>query len=436
MSFSRARTYALTLFTLAVFCLAACRAEAGPIHAQCAILMDATTGRILFEQRADARIPPASLTKVLSMYVALNAVSSKKKSLHKKFSVSRAAAETGGSRLGLRAGDKVTLDQLLYGMAVASGNDATVATAEYVAGSQAAFVQRMNALARKIGMSRSHFVNPHGLPAKGQMTTARDMMKLAKSYEARYPASRRYHLAPSVTYRGRTEPNHNPLSSWYPGINGLKTGWITAAGYNIIATATRRGHKLIAVVLGAPSTRVRADEAGRLLNAGFAAISRKGGNAAAELGLSARQAAALKKSPTYAQPMKPAPSAKKAKGKKSLRAAQKQRPRADVRPGKAKPQRAEPGKTRGGKHAGAAEKKEVKKPAAQARGKDRRAGKPAAGASQVRPGSQAPLPASRQAHPAKARQAKTQAPARSRAGTGTPTPHVLLQPPAPSLPKR
>ncbi|MBQ3893458.1 MAG: hypothetical protein II737_08715, partial [Mailhella sp.] len=218
--------------------------------------------------------------------------------------------------------------------------------------------------------------------------------------------------------------------------NGLKTGWITAAGYNIIATATRRGHKLIAVVLGAPSTRVRADEAGRLLNAGFAAISRKGGNAAAELGLSARQAAALKKSPAYAQPMKPAPSAQKAKGKKSLRAAQKQRPRADVRPGKAKPQRAEPGKTRGGKHAGAAEKKEVKKPAAQARGKDRRAGKPAAGASQVRPGSQDPLPASRQVHPAKARQAKTQAPARSRAGTGTPTPHALPQPPAKPLPKR
>ena len=121
---------------------------------------------------------------------------------------------------------------------------------------------------------------------------------------------------------------------------------------------------------------------------------------------------------------------------KQRRAAQKQRPRADVRPGKAKPQRAEPGKTRGGKHAGAAEKKEVKKPAAQARGKDRRAGKPAAGASQVRPGSQDPLPASRQAHPAKARQAKTQAPARSRAGTGTPTPRPLPQPPAPSLPKR
>ncbi|MBR4423753.1 MAG: D-alanyl-D-alanine carboxypeptidase, partial [Mailhella sp.] len=318
----RARTYALSLFTLAVFCLAACRAGAEPIHAQCAILMDATTGRILFEQRADMRIPPASLTKVLSMYVALNAVSGKKKSLHKKFAVSRAAAETGGSRLGLRAGDKVTLDQLLYGMAVASGNDATVAAAEYVAGSQAAFVQRMNALAKKIGMSRSHFVNPHGLPAGGQITTARDMMKLAMSYEARYPASRRYHLSRSVTYRGRTEPNHNPLTSWYPGINGLKTGWITAAGYNIIATASRRGHKLIAVVLGAPSTRVRAAEAGRLLNAGFAAISRKGGNAATELGISAKQAAALKRSPAYAQPMRPAPATRKAKSKKSLRAAQ------------------------------------------------------------------------------------------------------------------
>ncbi len=327
MVISRACPLLAFLLTLAAFCFSACRVEAEPIHAQSAILMDATTGRVLFEQRADMRIPPASLTKVLSMYVALNAVSAKKKSLHKKQSVSRAAADTGGSRLGLRAGDKVTLDQLLYGMAVASGNDASVATAEYIAGSQAAFVQRMNALARKIGMSRSHFVNVHGLPANGQITTARDMMKLARAYESHYPSSRRYHLSPSVTYRGKTEPNHNPLVSWYPGINGLKTGWITAAGYNIIATASRRGHKLIAVVLGAPNTRVRAAEAGRLLNAGFAAIAKRGGSAAAELGISPRQAANLKKSPAHAKPMSPKAAPKKTRGKKALSAAQKHRPR-------------------------------------------------------------------------------------------------------------
>ncbi|MBP3730274.1 MAG: D-alanyl-D-alanine carboxypeptidase, partial [Mailhella sp.] len=184
MTTARSCSCMLTIFLLVAFILCPFYAEAEPIHAQSAILMDATTGRILFEQRADMRIPPASLTKVLSMYVALNAVSAKKKSLHKKITVSRAAAGTGGSRLGLRAGDKVTLDQLLYGMAVASGNDASVATAEYVAGSQAAFVQRMNALAKRLGMSRSRFVNVHGLPARGQITTARDMMKMAKAYEA------------------------------------------------------------------------------------------------------------------------------------------------------------------------------------------------------------------------------------------------------------
>ena len=198
-------------------------------------------------------------------------------------------------------------------MAVASGNDASVAVAEYIAGSRHSFVQRMNALAKRLGMSRSHFVNVNGLPASGQITTARDMMKLARAYEAHYPSARRYHLSPSVTYRGKTEPNHNPLVSWYPGINGLKTGWITAAGYNIIATASRRGHKLIAVVLGAPNTRVRAAEAGRLLNAGFAAIGKKGGNAAAELGISSKQAASLKKSPAYAKPMTYTPPLKKNK---------------------------------------------------------------------------------------------------------------------------
>ncbi len=296
---------------------------AAPIRGQSAILMDAKTGRVLYEQHADMRIPPASLTKVLSMYVALNAVSGGKKSLQRKVTVSRAAAGTRGSRLGLRAGDKVTLDKLLYGMAVASGNDASVAVAEYVAGSQPAFVRRMNALARRIGMTRSTFANVHGLPVKGQFTTARDMMKLARAYEAHYPRARRYHLEPSVTYRGKTEPNHNPLVSWYPGINGLKTGWINASGYNIIATAYRKGHKLIAVVLGAPNTKVRAAEAGRLLNAGFAAVSKRGGSAAAELGVSAKQAKALKKSPAYAHHVRLETGKKNSRGKKS--AAEKRR---------------------------------------------------------------------------------------------------------------
>lgn len=282
--------------TLLICLLCISQALAGPIRAKSAILMDVTTGRTLYEQRADMRIPPASLTKVISMYVAMNAISARKVDYHDKIKVSAKAARTGGSRLGLRKGDVVTLDKLFYGMAVASGNDASVAVAEHVAGSTSAFVKRMNSLARRLGMRNTHFSNVHGLPAKNQYTTARDMLKLARAYQAHYPVARKYHLTRSVTHRGRTEPNHNPLVGNYSGLDGLKTGWVTAAGYNIIVTARQRGHKLVAVILGAPNTSVRTAEARRLLNAGFAAVAKKKSNANAELGVSQKQAAKLKKS--------------------------------------------------------------------------------------------------------------------------------------------
>lgn len=292
--------FRLAVVLFLICCLfSAVPALAGPINAKSAILMDVTTGRILYEQRADMKIPPASLTKVISMYVAMNAISARKADYNNTVKVSARAARTGGSRFGLRAGEKLTLDKLFYGMAVASGNDASVAVAEHVAGSTSAFVSRMNSLARRLGMKSTRFVNVHGLPAKGQVTTARDMLRLARAYQSHYPIARRYHLARSVTHRGHKEPNHNPLVGNYPGLDGLKTGWVTAAGYNIIATARRNGHKLIAVILGAPNTGVRAAEARRLLNAGFSAVSKKKSSAIAELGVSKKQAAQLKKSSSY-----------------------------------------------------------------------------------------------------------------------------------------
>ncbi|MBQ4616089.1 MAG: D-alanyl-D-alanine carboxypeptidase [Mailhella sp.] len=280
----------LPLFLLAfLLCLLfAIPATAGPINAKSAILMDVTTGRILYEQYPDKRIPPASLTKVLSMYVAMDAISAGKTSYSKKIKVSRKAARTRGSSMFLRTGDIVTLDKLFYGMAVASGNDASAAVAEHVAGSEQAFVQRMNRLARRLGMKNSRFLNVHGMPADGQYTTARDMLTMAHSYEAKYPKARKYHLAKSITHNGKSEPNHNPLVGYYRGLNGLKTGWITAAGYNIIVSAKRNGHKLIGVILGAPNTGVRAAEARRLLNAGFKSLSRKKITVATELGVSPR----------------------------------------------------------------------------------------------------------------------------------------------------
>ena len=304
--------------------LSASTALAGPINAKSAILMDVTTGKILYEQRADMLIAPASLTKVISLYVAMNAISDKKVDYNDKVKVSSAAARTGGSRFGLKAGERLTLDKLFYGMAVASGNDASVAVAEHVAGSTSAFVKQMNDLARRLGMKNTKFVNVHGLPAQGQLTTARDMLKLAKAYQAHYPIARRYHLARSVTHNGHTEPNHNPLVGHYTGLDGLKTGWVTAAGYNIIATARQRGHKLIAVILGAPNTSVRAAEARRLLNAGFSAVSKKRTTAIAELGVSQKQAEQLKKSSSYTAPQK---KKSNAPAKKSAAAGQRQTPR-------------------------------------------------------------------------------------------------------------
>ncbi len=308
--------------------LSASTALAGPINAKSAILMDVTTGKILYEQRADMLIAPASLTKVISLYVAMNAISDKKVDYNDKVKVSSAAARTGGSRFGLKAGERLTLDKLFYGMAVASGNDASVAVAEHVAGSTSAFVKQMNDLARRLGMKNTKFVNVHGLPAQGQLTTARDMLKLAKAYQAHYPIARRYHLARSVTHNGHTEPNHNPLVGHYTGLDGLKTGWVTAAGYNIIATARQRGHKLIAVILGAPNTSVRAAEARRLLNAGFSAVSKKRTTAIAELGVSQKQAEQLKKSSSYTAPQK---KKSKAPAKKSAAADQRQSARKSSR---------------------------------------------------------------------------------------------------------
>ena len=316
------------VLTLLVCLLSVATAVAGPINAKSAILMDVTTGKILYEQRADMRIAPASLTKVISLYVAMNAISDKKVDYNNTVKVSAAAARTGGSRFGLKTGERLTLDKLFYGMAVASGNDASVAVAEHVAGSTSAFVKQMNALARRLGMKNTHFVNVHGLPAQGQLTTARDMLKLAKAYQAHYPIARKYHLARSVTHNGHTEPNHNPLVGNYPGLDGLKTGWVTAAGYNIIATARQRGHKLIAVILGAPNTSIRSAEARRLLNAGFSAVAKKHSTAIAELGVSKKQAEQLKKSTSYGAPKK-----KKSKtpAKKSAAADQRQSTRKSSR---------------------------------------------------------------------------------------------------------
>jgi len=243
------------------------------INARSAMLVDMKTGQVLYEQNPDVPIAPASITKVLTLYLVFEAIREGKLHLWDNVKVSAQAAGTGGSRMGLRTGDVVPVGELIKGMAVVSGNDACVAIAEHMSGSVDAFVRRMNAKARQLGMNSSTFLTPHGLPAKGQLTTARDIAKLSVAYLRRYPESLNIHSMESYTYRNTTRRNANRLLGTCEGVDGLKTGFVCAAGYNLTATAVRGDSRLVAVVLGAPSPGVRAAETARLLELGYESVN-------------------------------------------------------------------------------------------------------------------------------------------------------------------
>lgn len=240
------------------------------LQVRSAILMNMTTGRVLYEHNANMRIPPASLTKVLSMYIAMDQVRAQKVSLKKNVRISASAAATGGSRMHLRRGQRVSLEKLLTGMAVASGNDASLAVAQRIATSSRGFVRLMNEKARQLGMTNSVFKTPHGLPAKGQITTARDMLTLARSYILTHPSAMKFHKTTLLRHSGVTKRNTNGLLGTVRGVDGLKTGWTVASGYNLIFTAKRGNTRLLGVVMGGGTKQDRDRDARRLLEAGFA----------------------------------------------------------------------------------------------------------------------------------------------------------------------
>ena len=188
------------------------------------------------------RFQPASITKVLSLYLADEAIRDGKVRPTDPVKISRKAGRTGGSKMFIQAGSEIPLEELLKGMAVVSANDASVAVAEYIGGNVEGFVERMNRKARELGMTRSFFKNPNGLPARGQFTTARDMLILACDYLRRFPESLDLHSQQYYTYRDITQRNRNSLLRHYPNADGLKTGWVVKAGYHIVATAKRGKH--------------------------------------------------------------------------------------------------------------------------------------------------------------------------------------------------
>lgn len=243
------------------------------VNARSAILLDMSSERVLFEQNADTRIPPASVTKILTLYLVFDAIREGHIHLTDGVQISARAASLTGSRMHVKAGQTVPLEELIKGMAVVSGNDACVAVAEYMSGSPEEFVRKMNRKARELGMENTHFVNPNGLPADGQFTTARDIAKLSIAYLHRFPDSLNIHSMQSYTFNKITHRNANRLLGKCPGVDGIKTGFVCAAGYNISATARRGNVRLLAVVLGAPSAGVRAAEAAKLLERGFQSVA-------------------------------------------------------------------------------------------------------------------------------------------------------------------
>jgi D-alanyl-D-alanine carboxypeptidase (penicillin-binding protein 5/6) len=239
------------------------------VNARSAVLLDMEDGRVLFEQNPDELIAPASITKILTLYIVFEAIGQGEISLSDKVYVSRRAASTSGSRMGIKANTFVPLEEIIKGIAVVSGNDACIAVAEHISGSVERFVSRMNAKARDLGMTSSHFMTPNGLPADGQVTTARDIARLSVAYLHRFPESLTIHSMTAYTYGKHSHHNANRLLGKCQGVDGLKTGFVCSSGYNISATAKRNHTRIIAVVMGARSPWVRCSEAERLIEAGF-----------------------------------------------------------------------------------------------------------------------------------------------------------------------
>jgi D-alanyl-D-alanine carboxypeptidase (penicillin-binding protein 5/6) len=233
-------------------------------------LIDFTTNKVLSANAADVQLPPASLTKLMTAYVVFGALQSGRIRLDDHAHVSTRAWRTGGTRMFIEVNSDVGIEDLLRGLLIQSGNDAAVALAERVAGSVDAFVVEMNAAASKLGMQNTMFRNPHGLPARGHYTTARDLAVLARAIIDEFPDFYSIYAEREFSYNGIAQSNRNALLWRDPSVDGMKTGYTESAGYCVVTSAKRDGMRLIAVVLGAPTPRVRNDGAQKLLEYGFA----------------------------------------------------------------------------------------------------------------------------------------------------------------------
>ncbi|MEP7186887.1 MAG: D-alanyl-D-alanine carboxypeptidase family protein [Rhodanobacter sp.] len=233
------------------------------------LVLDASTGTVLSENHADALNHPASLTKMMTIYLTFRALRDGRITLDQKLPVSQHAANMAPTKLGLRAGQTISVRNCLLGMITKSANDAATVMAEELGGTEAHFVEAMNAQGLLLGMSHTRFASASGLPHPDDSTTARDISRLALALYRDFPDRAPMFSTREFTFRGRTVRGHNHLMERYPGMDGLKTGYTAAAGFNLASTAMRDGHRLFGVVLHGDSARARDNLMGQLLDEGF-----------------------------------------------------------------------------------------------------------------------------------------------------------------------
>lgn len=267
-----------SLFLLLLVSLFSCYAQAADnilippaprIAARSYILQDFHSGRVLAEKDADLRLAPASLTKIMTAYVVFRELNNGHLSLDEKVTISKKAWQTPGSRMFVEVNKQVAIEDLLKGMIIQSGNDASVALAEHVAGDENTFAQLMNQHAKRLGMNNTHFTNSMGLPGPDHYTTARDMATLTRALIREFPNYYGWYSLREFTFNDITQQNRNKLLWRDKSVDGVKTGHTEEAGYCLVTSAQRSGMRLVSVVMGTSSVNARTNESQSLLNYGF-----------------------------------------------------------------------------------------------------------------------------------------------------------------------
>ncbi|MDX0562702.1 peptidase M15 [Sinorhizobium medicae] len=264
--------FRLALATIAVLFFGTAQAVAG----SASLVVDARTGRVLSAENPDTLNHPASLTKMMTLYMTFEALHRGQLAWKTPVPMSATAARKPPTKLGVRPGETITVQEAVYGMIVRSANDAAAAMAERLGGTEEGFARMMNAKARQLGMNRTFFVNASGLPASEQVTTARDMARLAVALMRHYPREYRLFSVQSFAFRGRVIRGHNNLMYRYQGMDGIKTGYTRASGYNLVSAVAEGNRRLIGVVLGGRSARSRDEKMAALLDQHLGRVSSPG----------------------------------------------------------------------------------------------------------------------------------------------------------------